>query len=277
MSCTTIRVTMMRWRLQNLSILLQLSLALFCCAPTAAQEVILIGSGEWPPYISEDSPHFGPSSQIVTEAFALVNIDVEYRFHPWNRSFLLCQRGELDATIAWEKTAEREQDFVFSEMPIIIERTVFFYSKHRAVSWEEIWTPPEDATKLRVGAILGYNYGNKIDEAVRTGLFTVRRSDSEMTNFRQLIKGHIDLFPSDLVVGLEVLRKHFNAAERQQIRYLPEQLYTAKLYLMFSKKSPRHAWLKAQFDKGMQQLVDSGRLNRLQVDPSLIPAESPAQ
>ncbi|AZZ95499.1 transporter substrate-binding domain-containing protein [Hahella sp. KA22] len=249
-----------------------LCLGLLWSVSLFAQEVIHIGSGEWPPYISEDAPNFGPTSQIVSEAFALVNIDVTYDFHPWNRSFFLCQQGDLDATIAWEKTSEREQDFVFSEMPIIIERTVFFYSKHRTLSWEEIWSPPEDAQKLRVGAILGYNYGSKLDEAERTGLFTVRRSDSEATNFRQLIKGHIDLFPSDLVVGLEVLRKHFDAGERQQIRYLPEQLYTAKLYLIFSKKSPRHAWLKAQFDKGMQQLIDSGRLSNLQIDPSLSPA-----
>ncbi|WP_431689473.1 substrate-binding periplasmic protein [Hahella sp. NBU794] len=268
---------MRRWRLQMFPIRLFLCLGLLWSASLLAQEAILIGSGEWPPYISEEAPHFGPTSQIVSEAFALANIDVEYRFHPWNRSFVLCQQGDLDATIAWERTAERERDFVFSEMPIIIERTVFFYSRRHALSWEEIWTPPEDASRLRVGAILGYNYGNKLDEAERTGLFTVRRSDSEATNFKQLIKGHIDLFPSDLVVGLEVLRKHFDAAERQQIRYLPEQLYTAKLYLIFSKKSPRHAWLKAQFDKGMQQLIASGGLNRLQIDPSLIPPEHPAQ
>ncbi|ABC30067.1 ABC-type amino acid transport/signal transduction systems, periplasmic component/domain [Hahella chejuensis KCTC 2396] len=261
----------MRWRLQNLPSFLLLELALFWCAPAAAKEVIHIGSGEWPPYISEDAPHFGPTSQIVTEAFALVDIDVEYHFHPWNRSFVLCLQGNLDATIAWEKTAEREPNFVFSEMPIITERTVFFYSKNNAQSLDEIWSPSKEP-KLRIGGILGYNYGDKLDEAERKGLFAVRRSDSEMTSFRQLIKGHIDLFPSDLVVGLEILRKHFDAPERHQIRYLPEPLRIAKLYLIFSKKTPRHDWLKAQFDKGMQQLHDSGRLSNLQIDPNLSPA-----
>ncbi len=61
------------------------------CGVTAAQtsKVIRLTNGEWQPYLSEDTPHHGFASHIVTEAFALVGVEVEYGFFPWSRAMKL--------------------------------------------------------------------------------------------------------------------------------------------------------------------------------------------
>ncbi len=43
-----------------------------------ARDSIRITTGEWPPYISESLPGYGVVSRIVTEAFKLENIRVEF-------------------------------------------------------------------------------------------------------------------------------------------------------------------------------------------------------
>ncbi len=50
-----------------------------------AAETIRLTNGEWQPYLSKDAPHHGFASHIVTEAFALVGVEVEYGFFPWKR------------------------------------------------------------------------------------------------------------------------------------------------------------------------------------------------
>ncbi|MEE9297196.1 MAG: amino acid ABC transporter substrate-binding protein, partial [Phycisphaerae bacterium] len=68
------------------------------CGVAAAQtsKTIRLTNGEWQPYLSKDSPHHGFASHIVTEAFALVGVEVEYGFFPWKRSFKLAKEGTWD-------------------------------------------------------------------------------------------------------------------------------------------------------------------------------------
>ncbi len=56
------------------------------CGVAAAQtsKTIRLTNG-WQPYLSKDVPHHGFASHIVTEAFALVGVEVEYGFFPWKR------------------------------------------------------------------------------------------------------------------------------------------------------------------------------------------------
>ncbi|MEL7401395.1 MAG: hypothetical protein AAFN68_12600, partial [Pseudomonadota bacterium] len=110
--------------LLSLRLLLPL-LSLLSCRLWAAESIV-ITSGEWAPYISQKLPHYGITSRIVTEAFKQQNIETQYQFYPWNRSLNSARGGEVNATLGWAKTEEREQDFWFSSEPISIEQTVFF-------------------------------------------------------------------------------------------------------------------------------------------------------
>ncbi len=70
------------------------------CGVAAAQtsETIRLTNGEWQPNLSKDTPHYGFASHIVTEAFALVGVEVEYGFFPWKRSYKIAKEGTWGGT-----------------------------------------------------------------------------------------------------------------------------------------------------------------------------------
>ncbi len=57
------------------------------CSDIEAQaaETIRLANGEWHSFLSKGAPHHGFASHIVTDAFALVGVEVEYGFFPWSR------------------------------------------------------------------------------------------------------------------------------------------------------------------------------------------------
>lgn len=73
-----------------------------------AQESIRLTNGEWPPYLSKDLKHYGVASRIVTEAFDLEGIKVEYGFFPWERALELAKHGDWDGSLVWFHTPKRE-------------------------------------------------------------------------------------------------------------------------------------------------------------------------
>ena len=50
---------------------------------TNAKKTITITNGEWDPLFSKNLKHYGVTSHIVTEAFALEGYKVKYSFYPW--------------------------------------------------------------------------------------------------------------------------------------------------------------------------------------------------
>ena len=62
--------------------------------PATAPPRVRLANGEWPPYTSLNLPNLGCDSQVVTEAFALEGIGVEYDFFPWARGTCLLQSSD---------------------------------------------------------------------------------------------------------------------------------------------------------------------------------------
>ena len=91
-----------------------------------AEEKVRIASGEWLPYQSENLKYHGPASRVITEAFALSGIDVEFGYFPWARSYEYAKKGEWDGTFLWFDTSERRKDFFISE-PVLNIQYVFFH------------------------------------------------------------------------------------------------------------------------------------------------------
>ena len=76
-----------------------------------AEKAIRLTTGEWAPYISEKLEHFGLVSRIVTEAFALEGVKVEYIFLPWKRAYQEALIGKYDGSAVWTRNSEREKGF----------------------------------------------------------------------------------------------------------------------------------------------------------------------
>lgn len=231
----------------------------FMAMPSQASplEKIRITNGEWAPFMSEDLPHYGIISRIITEAFYLEGIEVEYGFFPWKRSYALAERGQWDGTAGWIKTAEREHHFFFSD-PVVDSGYVFFYRKDEPFDWNHI----TDLKGKKIGGTLEYNYGEAFTQAEMDNILFVERVPEERLNFKKLLSGRIDLFPMNLIVGLDMMNKHLTAAERAQIAWHAKPLLQTPAHLLLSKAVNGNEEKMRRFNRALKKLQQSGAIER---------------
>ena len=222
-----------------------------------AQDRIRITNGEWPPFLSEKLPHFGAVSRIITEVFALEGVTVEYGFFPWKRSYKLAESGEWDATAVWVYSEERARAFHFSES-VLTSQNVFFYLKNLPIDWESL----DDLADIKIGASIGYYYGEAFELAEQEGRLKVERSFDDEMNLRMLLKGRIQACVIDLYVGYALLRQHFPLKVLEQVTHHPKAVTETNYQLLFSKQAESGTAQLALFNKGLKKLKESGKFDR---------------
>ncbi len=230
-----------------------LLLSLFHTA-ALAEETIRITSGEWPPYLSEKLKCYGVASRIVTEAFTLEGVKVEYGFFPWKRSFLLAQKGKWDGSVVWAHTEDRARDFYYSD-PVVESKWVFFHLKTTSFDWKAI----EDLRGFKIGGTLEYKYNPDFKAAEEAGKITVYRVPKDEQNFEKVIKGRIDIFPQDIDVGYEMLNSLFSKEEVSLFTHHPKPIKDTSFHLLLSKKSEKSKNMLTLFNKGLKRLRESGK------------------
>ncbi|NGZ83784.1 substrate-binding periplasmic protein [Duganella aceris] len=215
-----------------------------------AGETITLTSGEWQPYLSAQAPHYGPVSRIVSEAFALEGVTVNYVFRPWSRAYLEAVSGGANGTLVWS-TAERDSDrmrrFYFSDV-VFEGKSVFFYRK--AFQWDR-----RTLVGVRLGGTAGYDYLFDSDPAITID----RTAPSDELNFRKLAAGRFDVFPANLDSGRYILREEMTAEQAAQITWDPKPYNITPYHLLLNKSNPSSQRLMVAFNKGLKRLKDSGK------------------
>jgi polar amino acid transport system substrate-binding protein len=218
-------------------------------------ETVRLTNGEWPPYLGEQLPHYGVASRIVSEAFALQGINVNWEFHPWARSLQLAQSGKRSGSAVWMHNDEREKSFFYSD-PVLESGFYLFHRKDYLFDWRQL----SDLEKLHLVGTRGYDYGDAFQQAEASGQLRVNRVTSDETAFRQLIAGRVDVFPVDKVVGFDMLHQYFTGAERAKLTFHPQPLRLDSLHLLLSREVPGNAELMVRFNRGLAQLRESGKV-----------------
>ncbi|PHV12859.1 substrate-binding periplasmic protein [Chitinimonas sp. BJB300] len=216
----------------------------------AAADVTLT-NGEWPPYLSEHLKYYGIASHIITDAFAHAGIKVQYVFRPWKRAYLEAENGKFDGSVVWTYEKERAEKFHFSD-PIFEGKSVFFHLK----SFSFNWTTFDDLVPVRVGGTLGYSYEFEKNPAIQ-----VQRADNDVDNFKKLLAGRFDIFPSEMNVGYATLQQNFTPAEVSQITHHPRAYNVVTYHLILTKSKTDSKKLLTSFNKGLKALRDSGKYN----------------
>ena len=243
-------------------VFLALSLCTAAQENVRAQESVRLTNGEWPPFLSEDLEHYGVASRIVTEAFAEEGITVEYGFFPWKRAFMLAQKGQeqkerWDGTLVWSYSDERVQDFYFSDA-VIHSSFVFFHLKTTAFDWNTI----DDLKDFKIGATLGYNYGEDFETAEKDGMIKVHRVAEDEQNFIKVLKGRIQIFPQDVDVGYAMLHKQFTKEEAELFTHHPLPVKAVPFSLILSKNVDGNEQLLDVFNRGLKTLRESGKIDQ---------------
>jgi polar amino acid transport system substrate-binding protein len=226
---------------------------------TAAEDIV-ISSGEWAPFISPNLKHEGVYSHIVREAFALENVEVEYLYFPWVRTYKELINDRVDASILWTKNEERESEVLFSD-PIAPLLDVFFYRRDKFIDWQNM----SDLKGLEIGITAGYIYGDHFDRAVADKTFTTSRANSDRANFKRLLAGRIDAFPITLDVAMTLL-KDFTQSEREQLIYSEKIIRKVDMYLIMNKNNPVSSQKMQILNANLVKLKNSGRYDQYLLD-----------
>ncbi len=225
----------------------------------AEKESILLANGEWKPFHSKNLKHYGVASHIITEAFALMKVEVKYKFYPWKRALETAKDGRIDGVIPWARTPETTKYFLFSK-EVYEGRWVFFHLKKYAFSWETL----EDLKGIKVGGVLGSLYGEKFIAAEKAGFIKVYRVAKDKQLFPMLLKERLQIFPQDLNVGYELLQENVKPEEAQLVTHHPKEFRPqTPYYLILSKKIERNKRMIELFNQGLRQLRKMGKIEEM--------------
>jgi len=234
---------------------------LFCllAAPWARAETITLSNGEWLPYLSESLPHYGAVSRIVSEAFALEGITVNYVFRPWPRAYAEAQRGLVNGSLVWSvgpPATERAREFLSSDT-VLEAQSVFFHRK----GYDFRWTRDADLVGLRIGGVAGYEYRFEDVPGVH-----LDRAPTEELNFRKLVAGRIDVVAASLDVGRYILRTKFRPEEAAGVTVAAGGHGTTQYRLIMRRAEPANTGYIERFNRGLRKLKESGKYDQYMAD-----------
>lgn len=229
----------------------------------SAEETIRITTGEFAPWTSATLNHNGFTNHIISEAFKLEGYDVEYKFFPWVRAFESAKSGErFHATSYWYPSDERAKDFHYSD-PIQTDATVFFHLKDNPPpEWETL----DDLKGRRFGATTGFTYTSEFWDAAKSKRLDIQEANSEELNFKKLLKGRIDLFPSGPLVGQKILQEAFGLRAAATVTYHSKPMVAPTGHLLVSRKIANAEELVTIFNRGLAKLKKSGRYTLFQTE-----------
>ena len=215
-----------------------------------AQDVV-IATGEYPPYTSENLDDNGFSAEIVRSAFAEEGISVKYEFMPWKRCEASVENGDYYGAIPYLKTEERLKAFSYSD-PFYISRSSFFFMKD---SFSEVeYSKLEDLKKYAIAGTAGYYYEKMFTDA---GL-NIEYSDDAKSSLKKLHAGRVDLFPEDDLAAWAMIKELF-PGEEGKFAASSRPFNEDPHYVMVSKKFQGAEDITAKFNSGLQKLKASGK------------------
>ncbi len=221
----------------------------------AEVKTLKITTGDWPPFCSEDKNN-SIALKIIAEAFALKGINVEYVFLPWKRAYLAAVNdNEYDASAIWRKTDERLRDCYFSD-EVISVTTSFFYLKSRPFKWKSY----NDLKGIKIGATIGYSYGEDFDRLKSNRFLMVEETSTDKQNFMKLLYGRIRLFPVEKDVGEFTLNKYFTPEQVKMISIDSKPVNVTPCYLIIPKRTgSKGIEILRIFNSGLSELKKTGR------------------
>ena len=202
---------------------------------------------EYPPYIGAELENGGPLAEIVTQSYENLGYRVKLELVPWVRAFRDAKLGAYDGVFtAWHRE-EREQWFLFSDS-LPPNEIGFYKRKGEDISIHSF----DDLKPYKIGVVRGYGYPSGFKEA-NLKLSVV---DTDKQNLRMLIFKRIDLALTDKALG-----RHFMTKDLQgEIEWIEPPVEVLNQYLMISKNADNAHQLLADFNSGLKQLSDSGKL-----------------
>ena len=234
----------------------------FIVFSASAEEIITVSTLEYHPWTGKNLKNNGFVNHVITEAFKRRGFTVRYAYLPWKRAVLETKNGSYAALSYVYYSKDREKEFYLSD-PISEEKIVLFHLKSNPI---KAWTNLVDLSDYKFGATRGYTYTKKFWDLANTRRLMVDVTNSDIQNFKKLLAGRIDIFPSGLVNGKSLLKKEFNPGVPPLLSFHPKPLSKTTGHLAFTKSRKNSESLLRIFNQGLAQLKKEGLFNKFRDD-----------
>ena len=223
-----------------------ISLLLFAFAATAAwADSLPFVTGEWDPYTSESLDEYGFITEIITEVLHEMQVEPRYSFTTWKRCYSQVVRGDVWAAFPYTYTAERAEEVLFSDTVGESTTKFFYYGTEKTYEYSTL----EDLLPYSIAGVKGYFY----EEALKKAGLNVSYTTDELSAFRRLAAGRVDLMPMNELVGWQLIQESF-PEEAEHFGTLETPYDISELKLIVSKEYPRSQEYLDQFNSALQRV-----------------------
>ncbi|MGI0117042.1 substrate-binding periplasmic protein [Zooshikella sp. RANM57] len=220
---------------------------------SAESKNLIIATGDYPPWTSEESKGNGFVNHVITAAFARQGYMVYYHFLPWARSYSDTERGEFSALSYWACSEKVQRSFYCSD-PMHTESYVFFHEKTKAFpNWQKL----SDLKTLRIGATRGYTYTKAFWQAHQDKTLNIIVNNDDETSFRMLLKGRLDTVIVSSITGFLILNTKFSPTIAQTITF-NKPLVENTAHLLFPKSKKNSQRILKEFNQGLSIIKEDG-------------------
>lgn len=241
------------------SVLMVLFLLLLKSPQVYGTEVpVTIATGEYPPWVSESAPHGGFVNHVIVEAFRRQNLTVHFQFLPWKRAYKLAREGKFHATSFWadnQSTREKHAEHFYKSDAVMNARVVFFYLKKRPMA---AWETLNDLKRYRIGSMIGET---STEILLKNGIDVSAMPQADQA-FMMILFNRIDIFPLELLTGLETLYFKLGPDRAALFAYHPLPLFETPASLLFSKKHMDGEKMVMIFNQGLSEMKKDGTFNK---------------
>jgi polar amino acid transport system substrate-binding protein len=236
------------------SLIVSLLLAL---APFASAETITIGAeDDWAPYSSVvDNRAQGFAVDVVREAFAAVNVTVNFEVLPYVRCLAQAKAGHIVGCFDAVPNAMISPSYLWHAQPLF---TTHMNVYALASSSEHGLVAPSLEGKT-VGVARDYEYGDAFDLNTKIVRKVVDRNDS---GFKMLLARRIAYMAAEERIANALFAKYPGAFGGKF--KMVGTVATPGLYMAFTKASPDGAKYLAKFNQGYALIRNTGRYAALE-------------
>lgn len=238
-----------------------ITIFLFFCQPASGKvpQIIIVGDNWCPINCRADDPDKGYMIDVASQALAMAGYELVYQEMPWARAIALARSGDIHGVVgAFKGDAP---DFIFPENAILnISPNHLFTLKNN--DWQ--YTGIDSLTNARLGAIVGYDYGDKLNgfianaqQQTSTKIRLLSGDNAVKRNIQLLLKNRTEV----LVESGPVLWYHANQmGVANQLREAGVISAPEPCFIAFSPNRPESKQLAQALDAGRAILEQNNAL-----------------
>lgn len=230
-------------------------------ADTDQSDQLLLVTGEYQPYTSQELEGYGFFTEIVEAVLTDAGIDYRIEFYPWERGLEMVQNSQAFATFPYDESKNRNDAF-YAINGIVSYRQGFYYlaSNEKLRQQGSDFTSLSDFSGYTFGGANGYWYGSK-EEVEALGLTVEWANDTEAL-LKMLYAGRIDFMIEDERVADTLIRGLF-PEDAEAFAKLSNAALSQDYHLLASKSYPDSAAYCEKFNASLAKLKENGEIDRI--------------